>query len=536
MENESIKRKRKSNKRKRLQIIKNGEEDGGFNLEMENHENNNRSSPKRSIIKKHKKIQSIISGDISNCKDRNLINSKEDNIIEVMTINTTTSSSSSSSNGKLEMFGMQTIIDSNMSCRDSMPPEIKNYVTISEDRRKLEEFVTPNERFVRPDNGFISPNDKYRCKLCSWSLTGRLFSFSECIDNIKKKLEDLYSRRNKIEALGDFDIYVASNINMNHSYAGSSFLASIKRYYKMMSDFASSDEVFALVATLWNTQLNQKFIKIREIVSDIVNKNIKKSHSSEIKIKKNGNNEEDDFFSEIEKGIKSKMASNNTDIQSGSSSDSDDDESLLNYEDQAEYHFEIIMRAIEKNMPPLLKVSDVEYHMTNCFLDFDLQLKDQFRKCQMFIDHITNNNIFRTIIDAEIEEVVDLNNNSDDGDKKSTASNDKKSDGLKRVNEMDYIEVQKFVALTNQSIKLSAELRARKEKIGYPYSELAFLDSVGEANQMLDPESNINFHSTRDNRNKRGRIMLNKKTLSEKNEIPNYNTEHLKGICSLTDI
>ena len=139
-------------------------------------------------------------------------------------------------------------------------------------------------------------------------------------------------------------------------------------------------------------------------------------------------------------------------------------------------------------IPPMISELDVEYHVEDCIVDIDIKLKRQFKLFDKLIDVIAENTLTKTLIDTDLEGEIDLSSNNDNQTSETTlassSSTRNNNNGIKKIYDIDYVELQKVIALSRQTISLSAEIARRKEKINYPYSDLTLFNAV-ERNELL---------------------------------------------------
>jgi len=499
--------------------------------------NKNNFSNNTDINKTDNLIMNLLENDI--CNRKNDSKSNKENIIEIVPIGRSggiiSSSSSSRSNGNicvkktsstkiklekneddsssscssnknnLELLGKESIIDTNTSNKDSIPSEVLNFLTFSDERKQMQGFTEPDERYVTSNIMETISNTKRRCKICYWALSGKLYS-----TYMPRNMEDI---NNLCSINNNNNNNIIRNNTPNEIWNGISFLLSIRRWYKMLSDFSQNSEVYASVANLWNSQVDLTRIKLKKRVWKIYNKNNSGNDKEKDKRGKNDDDDDDEnnytMLDEIQNTLlkeERKINDDNNDsivdISNTSSKNINGGITISDFDDQQ--NLEEIFGRLEKmvGIPPYLNVCDVEYHVKNCISDIDIQLRGQFKLFAGLNDHILKNTLFNMIVDADIDaSTIDLSDESQNFNSSSSISNGN-NDGLKRTQIIDYVELQKLIMISTQNLRIAAELRARKEKINFAFSELSLLSSMKTA-QMIKDNSEVGGLFGRINMNNR---------------------------------
>lgn len=429
---------------------------------------------------------------------------------------------------KLEILGKESIIDTNVSNNDSLPKEISNFLTFSDQRKEIQGFDGPDERYVTSGMRETISTINKRCKICYWALSGKLYNTymprdKEDVKRLLDKLSDSIHKKYNNGCGGGND-----HMSISEMYNGISFLLSIKRWYKMLSDFSSNSEVYASVANIWNSQVEMTRTKLKKRIQKIYKRDMTSSTSNVVNRSTSSGNDDYGILNDIEDIVNQQDNDDSSVMEINTNGNCDSLEDTMGVDNKVDEAIMLqdvmnIFRKIESmvGIPPHLNVCEVEYHVMNCSSDIDIQLRDQFKLCSGLINHISKNTLFNTIVDADIDaSTIDLTDTAQNFD----GNGNNENDGLKRTQVIDYVELQKWIMLSTQSIRLSAELRVRKEKVNYPFSELSLLSSMKTAQLIKDNGnfgkidlnhrlgSNLSSSSTKNKggriRNGRGKIVI----------------------------
>lgn len=356
---------------------------------------------------------------------------------------------------------------------DSLPNNLQKKSSKKKERRLINRFSKPNDIYVTAKDETFKRPDMHRCKVCYWSLSGKLAQNSQKLHEKTQRME-----KDGNHYVDDFD---------DTTSAGMILLSTIKAKYDELysSSYASKLETCAAIAKIWNNRIKRERKKISDntfVNDDHDNRDsidyFFEKISSEItigKTKKKSSYNHLIKFSNPEKRVLRKRDEKNRfsmkDIESSSSSsdenDSEEDYDIIQRNEMNKrFEEEDCDNEKYKHLPPLIDVDDLVWHFDKCLNNEDENMVSQkLDTLSGHIDFISDNLVYYTGRKTEQDiPTTNMKNGVEKSMKKiNFESYNAYLSGLKMFKEL--VSVKRQVRIDNRQSMIFNNLSLLKEKI-----------------------------------------------------------------------
>lgn len=333
--------------------------------------------------------------------------------------------------GGMEPLGLQ---EKSVSLNGEVPENFKEVLKGPDMRRERAKYKKPTNYGVIHDDptcsNRIPQNDGDRCIICFWGLNKNIRFGKD-----SKEIESTSLERQR-------------------------FFTALKHSFHSIDHSVNEVEIYAYLANMWNKQVQELLQKMRD-----------DTHGSKTQTIIDKDDADDNFFKKLNSFSDD---SSDDDLVDNLSSDDCDDgvspfDAIVDDDGNVSHNC--------PDIPPFVRLCDMEYHITNCINNFKGILKKQTVVFDQCFHMIATGELFKQRIQADLcenEPSTPKDDNARSPLRKTQADTNDDLSALKTETYIDDRALFKLIACSNQTCKL-IEQSAKLDTTTYmPYSELMF--------------------------------------------------------------